>query len=96
MNGSARAAVGNGHLNCALWLVERTGADLSCRYVHRTSAGPSGLAQPIAAAFTPCSLPPSSLSPHSDNAGATPAHHAAYHGQLVCLKWLVAETKGRA
>lgn len=24
-----------------------------------------------------------------DKVGGTPAHHAAYHGQLACLQWLV-------
>ena len=33
---------------------------------------------------------------YSDSVGGTPAHHAAYNGQLPCLKWLVAETTGRA
>lgn len=86
------AASGNGHLNCALWLVDRTGADINAK--DKTGAMPSHHAayhgQLVCLKWL-CSETHGRAAVANSADGSVPAHFAAIKGHLDVLQWLDAE-----
>ncbi|EGD79745.1 hypothetical protein PTSG_13093 [Salpingoeca rosetta] len=89
------AAVGNGHLECAMWLADRTGADLHAR----DGTGSMPVHHAAYHGRLPC-LKWLVKETHKEAAtanssdGGTPVHFAAAKGNLECLKYLCSDECG--
>eukprot|EP00045_Choanoeca_perplexa_P004244 m.36415 g.36415 ORF g.36415 m.36415 type:complete len:470 (+) comp12471_c0_seq1:209-1618(+) len=86
------SAVGNGHLNCALWLVDRTGADLTAK--DNTGAMPAHHAayhgQLVCLKWLSSESGGKAAVVNATD-GSVPAHFAATRGHLDVLRWLTTE-----
>eukprot|EP01147_Barroeca_monosierra_P007030 gene7030-9609_t len=86
------AAVGNGHLECAMWLVERTGADLYARDGSGSMPVHHAAYHGRLACLKWLIIETRGIATHATSLnGGTPVHFAAAKGNILCLQWLCSE-----